>query len=142
MRFIARLKSPKDQFRCEVLGAVSEILGGLPPGTAEALEDAVPELAAYRAAAAECWDGAAAATPLQWRMALAGAAAQRLDWPFQRLALLGLGPLHARLLVVLTMVEEDPALSLLFEPEPGALTLGGLVSRLRAFAGLCMSTWW
>ena len=46
MRFIARPKSPKDQFRCEVLGAVSEILDGLPPGTAEALEDAVPELAA------------------------------------------------------------------------------------------------
>ena len=135
MRFTACLTSPKEQFRCEVLGAVSEILAALPAGVADALEDAVPALAAYRAAAALCWDGAGEATPAQWRRALAQAAARHPAAPLQRLGLLGLGPLHARLLVVLTMVEEDPALSLLFEPEPGTLTLGGLVSRLRGFAG-------
>jgi hypothetical protein len=41
-----------------------------------------------------------------------------------------------RLLVALAMFEEDPALALLFEAEPGPLSHGGLVARLRGFSGV------
>lgn len=135
MRFIARVVTPTDQFRCEVLGVVCEIFAALPAGLAEALADAVPTLADYRAEAATCWEGEGEASPVQWRTALAEVAARHPRFPLQRLRQLGLGPLHSRVLVALAMVEEDPALSLLFEPEPGAPTFGGLVARLRRFAG-------
>jgi hypothetical protein len=136
MKFVATASTPADQFRCEVFGAVSEILAGLPRDTAEALEREFPTLADYGAAAQACWKGDGAATPIQWRRALTRIAQDHPAWPLQRLPLLGLGPLHARALVVLAMVEEDPALSLLFEAEPGPLSHGGLVARLRAFAGI------
>jgi hypothetical protein len=135
MRFTPRVATSTDQFRCEVLGAIAEIRAGLPPAVAAGLDEALPTLADYREAASACWQGHGQPTVGHWRQALAGVAAAFPHWPFQRLGLLGLGPLHARVLTVLTMVEEDPGLALLFEPSPGLLTLGGLVARLRGFAG-------
>ncbi|MEO6092097.1 MAG: ATP-binding protein [Novosphingobium sp.] len=135
MRFTAHPATSAGQFRCEVLGAIAELVATLPPASAAALGEAIPTLADYCAAAADCWQGAAEATPAEWREVLAAIGARHPEWPLQRLALLAPSPLPLRLLVILAMVEEDPALSLFFDPEPGAPTLGGLVSRLRGFAG-------
>ena len=51
MRFIARVASPMDQFRCEVLGAVAEILETLPEDVGTALDETLPTLPDYRSAA-------------------------------------------------------------------------------------------
>ena len=55
--------------------------------------------------------------------------------PASRLAAAGFGPGHLQLLVSLALVEEDPRLALLIEPEGGMPSLGGLVALWRGGAG-------
>ncbi|MBK9432921.1 MAG: ATP-binding protein [Sphingomonadales bacterium] len=71
-----------------------------------------------------------------WQMISDHCAFHHPDWPMQRLSQLGLGPLHAHVLISLAMVEEDATLALLFEPEAGQLTLGGLTARWRGATGI------
>jgi hypothetical protein len=89
----------------------------------------------YRAAAA-----ALARRPLPsaaaWAEAQTAWQDKAVTLPASRLAAAGFGPGHLQLLVSLALVEEDPRLALLIEPEGGMPSLGGLVALWRGGAGV------
>ncbi len=113
-------------FRLAAVGLVLDLVERQP-----ALAEALPQLEAYRAEAARLL-GRAAPTAADFADALAAHAAQHPAQPLARIAAALPTPGASRLLVALAMVEEDPLLGLLFEPEGGQPTVGGLTAMLRA----------
>jgi ATPase family associated with various cellular activities (AAA) len=131
MKLNAAIASPADQFRLAALACIADIFASMPKEAVDALCAAEPEIEGYRSAIKDVWSKPAKGISGHWDSVQAHCANAHPDWPMQRLALLQLGPLHQRLLVSLAMVEEDPALALLFEAERGSLTIGGLMARWR-----------
>ena len=134
MKLSALINSPADQFRLLVLACVQEMLDTFPADVADALSESFQSIEDYRAEAQRVL--APKDEKSAWQLICDHCAAHHPAWPMQRLSRLGLGPLHARVLVSLAMVEEDSALAQLFEPEAGQLTLGGLTARWRGVMGV------
>ncbi|MBL0021600.1 MAG: hypothetical protein IPP23_04390 [Sphingomonadales bacterium] len=134
MALSALMHGPADQFRLLVLACVQEMLDTFPPEVANALSETYQLIEDYRAEARRVL--APKDEKSAWQMISDHCAFHHPDWPMQRLSQLGLGPLHAHVLISLAMVEEDATLALLFEPEAGQLTLGGLTARWRGATGI------
>lgn len=118
-------------FRLVAIGTVLDMLERQLPD-----DDPVAALLAaeYRVAAANL---ARATVPSAavWHEALAIWQGGAADLPLARLTAAGFGPGHRRLLITLALIEEDPRLALLIEPDGGMPSLGGLVALWRGAAG-------
>ncbi len=121
-------------FRLSAIGTVLRMLELQPP-TLPGEPPALAMLAAeYRAAAAELAGGAVPSADV-WQSALQLWQGKALGLPLDRLAKAGLGAGHRQLLICLALIEEDPRLALLIEPDGGVPSLGGLVALWRGAAG-------
>ena len=116
-------------FRLMVFGVVLHLLEQHPEATSD-----LPFLAAYRAEIARQAGRDTAPAAAEWAAAL-DAIDTASALPFARLARAGVSPLARQLLATLAMIEEDPALAWLIEPEGGLPTLGGLIAQWRMHAG-------
>ena len=121
-------------FHLSAIGTVLHMLERQPPHWLAECAEARSLAEEYRAAAAELarQDLPSAA---DWAEALAAWQGTESGLPTSRLAAAGLGAGHRRLLLSLALVEEDPRLALLIEPEGGLPSLGGLVALWRGAAG-------
>lgn len=115
-----------DQFRLEVLACTVRLLAAMPPDQRAALVTELPGLLLYEAEARQRWPAAA-----MRELELGAIAVAHPDWPLQRLDLLGPGPLARLIPLLALMAEEDPDLALLFEPEGGFVSFGGLLAATR-----------
>jgi len=115
-------------FRLTVFGAVLHLLEQRPDACAD-----LPFLAAYQAEIARLAGRDTAPRAAEWAAALDGIGSDAA-LPFSRLARAGFAPLARQLLATLAMIEEDPALAYLVEPDGGLPTLGGLVAQWRTGA--------
>lgn len=119
---------PATHFRFATVGLVLDLLERHPD-----LLAAIPQLEGYRAEAARLL-GTSAPAAAGFAAALAGFAAPHPALPLVRIAAVLPSPEAIRVLVALAMVEEDPLLGLVFEPEGGPPTIGGLTAMLRSNA--------
>ena len=115
-------------FRLTVFGAILHLLEQRPELPAE-----FPFLAGYRAEIARLAGRDTLPLAAEWADALEKIGTDTA-LPFSRLARAGFTPLARQLLATLAMIEEDPALAYLIEPEGGLPTLGGLVAQWRTGA--------
>lgn len=112
-------------FRLTVFGAVLHLIEQRPDACAD-----FPFLAGYQVEIARMAGRAAAPSATEWASAL-DAIDIASPLPFVRLVRAGFTPLARQLLATLAMIEEDPSLAYLIEPEGGLPTLGGLVAQWR-----------
>ncbi|MFM7361411.1 MAG: ATP-binding protein [Cyanobium sp.] len=121
-------------FRLAAFGTVLRMLERQLPHWPADIPEAQALAEEYRSGAAEL-----AGSPLPSAAAWADAQAiwqgQEASLPAHRLRASGFGAGHVQLLLSLALVEEDPRLALLIEPEGGLPTLGGLVALWRDGAG-------
>lgn len=118
-------------FRLSAIGTVLHMLELQGPHLPEDLPAATLLADEYRAAAASL-ARCPAPSSAAWAEAQAAWQGKAVTLPASRLAAAGFGPGHGRLLLSLALVEEDPRLALLIEPEGGLPSLGGLVALWRS----------
>lgn len=121
-------------FRLSAIGTVLRMLEQQPsaePGEPPAVAMLASE---YRAAAAALAGGAVPSADV-WQAAQQLWQGRVAGLPLARLAKAGLGPGHCRLLICLALIEEDPRLALLIEPDGSVPSLGGLVALWRGAGG-------
>lgn len=121
-------------FRLAAIGTVLQMLERQLPHWSAAIPEAAALADEYRSAAADLARGALPSAAA-WEEALAAWQRPEASLPANRLAASGFRHGHAQLLLSLALVEEDPRLALLIEPEGGLPTLGGLVALWRGAAG-------
>jgi len=121
-------------FHLAAIGTVLHMLERQLPHWPEEFREATALAEEYRAAAADL-AGQDVPSAAAWAKAEAAWQEQETALPTSRLAAAGLGAGHRRLLLSLALVEEDPRLALLIEPEGGLPSLGGLVALWRGAAG-------
>lgn len=127
-------RNAANAFHLAAIGTVLHMLERQLPHWPAEFQEATALAEEYRAAAA---DLARQDTPsaAAWADAQAAWQGKETALPTSRLAAAGLGADHRRLLLSLALVEEDPRLALLIEPEGGLPSLGGLVALWRGAAG-------
>lgn len=118
-------------FRLSAIGTVLHMLELQWPHLPEDFPAATLLADEYRDAAASLTRRPAPSSAA-WAEAQAAWQGKAVTLPATRLAAAGFGPGHSRLLVSLALVEEDPRLALLIEPEGGMPSLGGLVALWRS----------
>ncbi|MFN6340726.1 MAG: ATP-binding protein [Cyanobacteriota bacterium] len=123
-------RDPATAFRLAAIGTVLEMVERQVPHWPADFTAATALAEEYRAAAA---DLARREVPsaASWAEGLRAWRGDNPGLPARRLAAAGLGAGHHHLLLSLALVEEDPRLALLIEPEGGLPSLGGLVALWR-----------
>lgn len=136
MKLNTVIESSAEQFRLAALACIADIFAAMPGDSVDALCDAEPDIDPYRCEIEQTWGNPPKGAATYWNNVQAHCTDAHPDWPIQRLSRLCLNPLHVRILVSLAMVDEDPALSLLFEAQRQSLTIGGLTARWRGYDGI------
>ena len=122
-------------FRLSAIGTVLHMLELQMPHLPADFPAATQLADEYRAAAAALARRPAPSSAA-WAEAQSAWQGKTVTLPASRLAAAGFGPGHLQLLVSLALVEEDPRLALLIEPDGGMPSLGGLVALWRGEAGV------
>lgn len=113
-------------FRLATVGLVLDLLARHPD-----LAIAIPQLAAYRDEAGRML-GTADPSAARFRAGLDAFSAKHPSLPLSRIATTLPSPLSPIILVAVAMVEEDPLLGLVFEPDGSHPSIGGLTAMLRS----------
>lgn len=121
-------------FRLSAIGTVLHMLELQLPQLPVDSPMAAALAAEYRAAAADLAQGSTPSAAV-WEAALQIWQGRAVTLPLARLVAAGFVLGHCRLLVSLALVEEDPRLAVLIEPDGGMPSLGGLVALWRGTAG-------
>ena len=122
-------------FRLSAIGTVLHMLELQMPHLPADFPAATQLADEYRAAAAALARRPAPSSAA-WAEAQTAWQGKAVTLPASRLAAAGFGPGHLQLLMSLALVEEDPRLALLIEPDGGMPSLGGLVALWRGGAGV------
>lgn len=128
--FAALDPGPPSHFKLVLLGTLLRLIELHPDEERRRLIERLPFLDQYRAECAAMCNGTVPPAA-DWFAAADDWARGRADLPFARLATVGFSPLHSQLLATIALVEEDPRLAFLVEPDGGLATLGGLIALWR-----------
>ncbi len=124
---LPKLDGAASHFRLMVFGAVLRMIALTPADQQERL----PFLTDYLAEAAHIAGTTTPPSDGDWINALAPLAVANPALPFARIAAAGFGLPAQLLLTSIALVEEDPNLAYLMEPDGGFPTLGGLIALWR-----------